>query len=249
MSFFSGWGKVAQVAKEKVVTLNIPTFSDKGDVDGDTEDDSAVSRALREYYKEKDGFVPDWLTHTAISPNRNLSPNPAANSAYGRPTGPPRMQSGPGQSALGDIFGDAPKSAPPVQQQQFQPPPPQAQPQPQQAASAPAPRRMMGLPGGPRAGGGLPGGPRAGVRPFMAVKREQQQQREAASSAPPQQQQGYYQAPPPPPQPQAQHLPPPRQTLPPRQTQPPSQGGRRTFADNSYDNYSGFGGAPGFYGR
>ena len=47
------------------------------------EDESAVSRALRHYYQEKEGFVPDWLT-------------PAIASAS---AGPSRLSSGGSQAS------------------------------------------------------------------------------------------------------------------------------------------------------
>ncbi|EPS40653.1 hypothetical protein H072_5452 [Dactylellina haptotyla CBS 200.50] len=293
MSFFSNWNinKVAQVAKEKVVTLNIPTFTDKGDVDGDTEDDSAVTRALRDYYKEKDGFVPDWLAATAVSPHRISPQKMPQQTANNRPVAPPRMQTGGAPAMLGDIFGDAPRapvSAPPVQQQQYQPPPPEPQHQQPPPQQAPAPKRPLGLPGGPR--GGLPGGPRAGVRPFMAVKREQQQQqRETAQSAPPAQ--AYQQPPPQQQQAYRQGYSNPAPSGASRQPPPPSgyvgsgaSGPRRGFAaaagetnrsnagntrggnsgngkpyvsatapwsngGDEFDDYGGYGGTPGYYGR
>ncbi|KAF3920329.1 hypothetical protein ABW20_dc0100566 [Dactylellina cionopaga] len=214
---FSSWTQAAKnkVSNISVSTLSLPTFTEKTDVDHpENEDESAVSRALREYYKEKDGFVPDWLSP---SPMRTSSPGMQA--AANRAAAPPqKMATGGAQTSLGDIFGNAP---PPQQPQQQQAPPqqqPQAQAQPEPQA-APARRPPVGLPGGPR----------GGVKPFMAMKRERQQ----AQTAPPQQQQQYQ---PPPPQNGRQQSYPPPSAASQRQQQAPAAysgnaGGRRTFGD------------------
>ncbi|KAK6511593.1 hypothetical protein TWF481_000508 [Arthrobotrys musiformis] len=263
----SYWSKFTQAASTKVANFKPPSFAVVINSDADhaeQEDESAVSRALRSYYKEKDGFVPDWLA-PAPAGSPMVSQNP--HMAPARQASPAQMATGGGSPAmLGDIFGDSPakaapqplpmrsgmQSAPPAQHQQ--PPPP-----PQQPQQAPA---RGGLPGGPR-GGGLPGGPKGGVKPFMALKREQQQ-RQQTQTAPPQQ----HQQPPPPaaaPRQQSYGSGPPQPSG--GRAQPPPSGygnpagGRRGFAaaagetgatapwSGGGDEFSGYGGAPGYYGR
>ncbi|EWC44831.1 hypothetical protein DRE_06469 [Drechslerella stenobrocha 248] len=222
--------------KAKVANISLPSFSDNSDADhGENEDESAVSRALREYYKERDGFVPEWLSTITTA------------------TAPPKPHIDGGQAGmLGDIFsGNAsratppppqpqqmrrgstkPQSVSPVYPQHHQPPPgpasqpqlqPQPQAQPQQQMPPPQPQQPQ------RAPVGLPSGPRGGVKPFMALKREQQQRQ--AQTAPPQQ---YHQPPPLPGPPRgesysgvpSQHPPSNARQPPP----PPAGGGRSRFA-------------------
>ncbi|KAF3107319.1 hypothetical protein TWF225_004936 [Orbilia oligospora] len=284
----SYWSKFTQAASTKVANFKPPSFTViSSDADhAEQEDESAVSRALRSYYKEKDGFVPDWLAPAAVSPMIPQNPQMAAPQ---RPMVPAQMATGGSPAMLGDIFGDGPKaapqplpmrsgmqSAPPAQHQQHQPPPPP--PQPQQPQQAPPPQRQPM---------GLPGGPRGGVKPFMALKREQQQ-RQHTQTAPPQQ----HQQPPPPaaaprqqsygsvsPQPSGGRAPPPPSgygnpaggrrgfaaaagETGGRSPAPPGQAGGRAPPANDKpfmsatapwsgggDDFSGYGGTPGYYGR
>jgi hypothetical protein len=77
------------------------------DADGDTEDDSHISRVLRAYYTEKGRPYPQWL------PPDPKAPQPApAQFASGRQQGPPQMGRGGG---LSDLW-DAPAQQPPQQQ-------------------------------------------------------------------------------------------------------------------------------------
>ncbi|RVD83267.1 uncharacterized protein DFL_007661 [Arthrobotrys flagrans] len=258
----SYWSKFTQAASTKVANFKPPSFTViSSDADhADQEDESAVSRALRTYYKEKDGFVPDWLAPAAVSPMIPQNPQMAAPQ---RQVAPAQMAAGGSPAMLGDIFGDGPakaapqplpmrsgmQSAPPVQH--HQPPP---SPQPQQPQQAPPPQRQPM---------GLPGGPRGGVKPFMALKREQQQ-RQQTQTAPPQQ----HQQPPPPvaaPRQQSYGSGPPQPSG--GRAQPPPSGygnpagGRRGFAaaagetgatapwSGGGDDFSGYGGTPGYYGR
>ncbi|KAF3922735.1 hypothetical protein ABW21_db0207431 [Orbilia brochopaga] len=198
---------LTKVAKSKVANISLPSFIDNSDADhADNEDDTAVSRALRDYYKERDGFVPEWLSTITTSFMATATPPP------------PRPSEGaPAPSGmLGDIFsGETPRqgttpppppqqlrrpsakpqSVSPVYPQQYPPPPgPPAQPQMASQSQMQPPqqpqRQPVGLPSTPN--------PRGGVKPFMALRREQQQRHQ---TAPPQ----TYQQPPPPPAPPREH--------------------------------------------
>src|SRR5947209_5406185 len=115
------FGSLASAARSRYANLRLNSFTDaNSDNDHpDNEDESAVSRALRNYYQEKEGFVPDWLTPAITHPS----------------TVPNRLASGASQASqktnvsLSDIW-----DAPPGGQQQ-QAPLPQ---QPRQNSPAPA---------------------------------------------------------------------------------------------------------------
>src|SRR5438067_7565611 len=79
------FGSLASAARSRYANLRLNSFTDaNSDNDHpDNEDESAVSRALRHYYQEKEGFVPDWLT-------------PAIASAS---AGPSRLSSGGSQAS------------------------------------------------------------------------------------------------------------------------------------------------------
>ncbi|KAF2263658.1 hypothetical protein CC78DRAFT_533813 [Lojkania enalia] len=82
------------------------------EVDGDTEDDTHISRVLRTYYTEKGRPFPPWLPPDPKAPQ---SAPAQFVSSSGRQPGPPHM--GRGGGSLSDLW-DAPQQPPPQQQQQ-----------------------------------------------------------------------------------------------------------------------------------
>ncbi|KAK6344243.1 hypothetical protein TWF696_007885 [Orbilia brochopaga] len=234
---------LTKAAKSKVANISLPSFIDNSDADhGENEDESAVSRALRDYYKERDGFVPEWLSTITTSFMATATPPP-----------PKPSEGAPAASGmLGDIFsGEAPRqgTTPPPQQmrrpstkpqsvspvypQQYPPPPgPPAQPQMQSQPQLQPPQQQPQQP--QRSPVGLPSGPRGGVKPFMTLKREQQQ-RQQSQTAPPQ----TFQQPPPPPGPPRDHHsygggsshPPPSNNV--RQQHPPPPSHAQSYSGSS----------------
>jgi len=90
------------------------------DADGDTEDDSHISRALRSYYTEKGRPFPDWLPPdpNAPPPPQPVSYNSAMNQQQGMPPQPGagRWGQGRGGGGLSDLW-DNKGGQQPMQQQ------------------------------------------------------------------------------------------------------------------------------------
>ena len=104
----------------KYNTLRRQLLSDEAD--GDTEDDSHITRVLRAYYTEKGRPFPQWLPPDPKAPQ--AAPVQMVSSAgrgYGNMGQQPQMgRGGGGGGGLGDLW-DSPSQGPPQQQQQQEP--------------------------------------------------------------------------------------------------------------------------------
>ncbi|GME40422.1 major facilitator superfamily transporter sugar protein [Neofusicoccum parvum] len=79
------------------------------EADGDTEDDTHISRVLRAYYQEKGRPFPPWL------PPDPRAPSPAPTQQFVRSTGPAAGQAPPSRGGLSDLWDPPASQTPPPQ--------------------------------------------------------------------------------------------------------------------------------------
>lgn len=89
------------------------------ETDGDTEDDSHISRVLRAYYTEKGRQFPQWLPPDPKRPALGSSVTSSFTSSLRNPANSPQLgqqQHGQGRGSLSDLWDQPAQQAPPPQQ-------------------------------------------------------------------------------------------------------------------------------------